>query len=199
MDKFGSGHLSPPSMQIVHERPGDEPAIRAVTQAAFVGQAHSEQTEAAIIDALRAADALTVSLVAPERGVLVGHVAFSPVMIKNVDRGWFRLGPVSVAPDRQRRGIGSRLITDGLEQLRAKGARGCVVLGDPEYYGRFGFKPETGLTYPDVPPEYFQALAFDDEGAIGEVEYTEVSALLDRRYLGSDVRPRRSPTKTLNV
>ncbi|MCI4590523.1 N-acetyltransferase [Sphingobium sp. BYY-5] len=158
-------------MQIVQERPGDETAIRAVTQAAFIGLPHSQQTEAAIIDALRAADALTISLVALDDSALVGHVAFSPVMIDGADRGWFGLGPVSVAPERQRDGIGSRLIRHGLEQLKADGARGCVVLGDPEYYRRFGFEPNPDLKYPHAPSEYFQALAFHDENPLGEVEY----------------------------
>lgn len=158
-------------MQIVQERTGDEAAIRAVTRAAFIGQPHSEQTEAAIVDALRAAGALTVSLVAIDDGMLVGHVAFSPVTIDGADRGWFGLGPVSVAPGRQREGIGSRLIAGGLDDLKARGARGCVVLGDPGYYRHFGFEPRVGLTYADVPPEYFQALAFGGESARGKVEY----------------------------
>jgi putative acetyltransferase len=158
-------------MQIINERPGDEAGIRRVTQAAFIGLPYSQQTEAAIIDALRAADALTVSLVALEHDGLIGHVAFSPVRIAGIDRGWFGLGPVSVAPDRQREGVGSRLIRHGLQQLRAMGARGCVVVGDPGYYRRFGFEPKAGLTYSPLPPEYFQALAFDGDAAVGEVEY----------------------------
>lgn len=161
------------SIQIAQERAGDEVAIRAVTQAAFAGLPHSEQTEAAIVDALRAAGALTVSLVAVDEGKVVGHVAFSPVTIDGGDKGWFGLGPVSVTPERQRDGIGSRLITEGLEMLKARGARGCVVLGDPEYYQRFGFVPDAGLIYADVPPEYFQAIALDDQGAAGKVEYHE--------------------------
>jgi len=158
-------------MQIVQERPGDEAAIRTVTHAAFIGQPHSEQTEAAIVDALRVAGALTVSLVAIDGGVLVGHVAFSPVPIDGDDRGGFGLGPVSVAPARQREGIGSRLIARGLDDLTAQRARGCVVLGDPGYYRRFGFEPRPGLTYGGVPPEYFQALAFGGDNPVGEVEY----------------------------
>jgi putative acetyltransferase len=160
-------------MQIIPERPGDETAIRTVTQAAFLALPHSQQTEAAIIDALRAADALTISLIALEHGLLVGHAAFSPVMIDGADRGWFGLGPVSVVPDHQRSGIGSRLIEQGLERLKANGARGCVVLGDPAYYQRFGFIPNPDLKYPHAPSEYFQAHAFHNETTIGEVEYHE--------------------------
>jgi len=158
-------------MQIVHERPGDEAAIRAVTQAAFAGHPHSQQTEAAIVDALRAADALTVSLVAIDGDVLVGHVAFSAVTVDGTERGWFGLGPVSVAPEHQRAGIGSRLVTAGLGELARRGAHGCVVLGDPGYYRRFGFAPRAGLTYGEVPPAYFQALAFGDETVSGDVDY----------------------------
>ena len=96
------------SIQIAQERAGDEAAIRAVTQAAFAGLPHSEQTEAAIVDALRAAGALAVSLVAVDEGKVVGHVAFSPVTIDGGDKGWFGLGPVSVTPKRQRGGIGAQ-------------------------------------------------------------------------------------------
>ena len=158
-------------MQILFERPGDQPAIRAVTLAAFTGHPHSQQTEAVIVDALRRAGALAVSLVAVEGGELVGHIAFSPVTIDGSNSGWFGLGPVSVTPQHQGRGIGSRLISDGLAHLKAQGANGCVVVGDPGYYRRFGFRPEAGLTYADAPAAYFQALPFNEGAAIGQVAY----------------------------
>jgi len=153
------------------ERDGDAPAIRALVTAAFLGAEHSSGTEGAIVDALRAADMLTVSLVATEDGVIVGHVAFSPVTIDGADLGWFGLGPVAVSPDHQRRGIGARLIEAGLAQLRDAGAQGCVVLGDPAYYARFGFESDPALAYPGVPAEYFQRLVLDGSPPIGEVAY----------------------------
>ena len=153
------------------ERDGDAAAIRALITAAFLGAEHSSGTEGTIVDALRASDMLTVSLVAEEHGVIVGHVAYSPVTIDDVDMGWFGLGPVAVSPDHQRQGIGARLIEAGLAQLRDTGAQGCVVLGDPAYYARFGFESDPALAYPGVPAEYFQRLVLAGAAPTGEVAY----------------------------
>lgn len=158
-------------MMIRPEEPVDAEAVRDVTAAAFKNAPHSEQTEPAIIDALRSAGALTISLVAEERGEVIGHVAFSPVSIDGKEAGWFGLGPVSVLPSAQRQGIGQALIYEGLAQLRASGAAGCVVLGEPEYYGRFGFASDPTLTYADVPPAYFQRLVFGDAEPSGNATY----------------------------
>ena len=81
------------------------------------------------------------------------------------------MGPVAVRPDRQRSGIGQALIRAGLERLRATGAQGCVVLGDPAYYVRFGFKSDPELRYGDAPAGYFQRLIFGGERSTGEVDY----------------------------
>lgn len=158
-------------MQIRAEQPGDIDAIRALTTAAFATAPHRSGTEAAILDGLRAAGALTLSLVAVEGDAIVGHVAFSPVTIDGAERGWFGLGPVSVRPDRQRGGIGSALIREGLRRLRASGAGGCVLLGDPAYYGRFGFAADPALVLEGVPPDYFMRLAFGGEVPAGTVRY----------------------------
>ena len=158
-------------MQIRAERPGDSEPIASVTRQAFASALHSDGNEAEIVDALRAADALTLSLVADDGGEIVGHAAFSPVAIDGRDVGWFGLGPVSVRPDRQGVGIGAALIRAGLADLRAAGAKGCVVLGDPDYYGRFGFAVDPALTYPGVPADYFQALDFRDDRLRGVVSY----------------------------
>jgi putative acetyltransferase len=141
------------------EAPGEAAAIREVTAAAFAGAEHASGTEAAIVDALRAAGALTLSLVAVADGAVVGHAGFSPVTVAGGDVGGFGLGPVSVRPDRQRAGIGSALIRDGLSRLRRRGAKGCVVLGDPGYYRRFGFAVDPGLRFDGAPAEYFMRLA----------------------------------------
>ncbi|WP_028031937.1 GNAT family N-acetyltransferase [Gemmobacter nectariphilus] len=157
-------------MDIRNERPTDGAAIRALTTAAFATAPHSSGTEAAIVDALRTGGALHLSLVADEGGAILGHVAFSPVSLTPQAQGWFGLGPISVAPGHQRSGIGSALIRQGLAALRAQGAAGCVVLGDPRYYGRFGFVVG-GLRYPGPPAAYFQALAFDGPVPDGLVSY----------------------------
>lgn len=157
-------------MDIRPERADDKAVIRALTTQAFAGAPHSAGTEAGIVDRLRADEALTLSLVADDAGVIVGHVAFSPVSIGDVD-GWFGLGPVSVAPARQGQGIGAALIVEGLARLREHGANGCVLLGDPAYYARFGFAHDPAIIYPGPPPEYFQALAFGDRRVAGIVTY----------------------------
>ncbi len=158
-------------MHIRPEQPADSDAIRALTTEAFATAPHSSGTEAAIVDGLRAAGALTLSLVAVEDGEIVGHVAFSPVTVDGAERGWFGLGPVSVRSSRQRGGIGSGLIREGLRRLREMGADGCVLLGDPAYYGRFGFANDPALVLEGVPPEYFMRLGFGGEMPAGTVRY----------------------------
>lgn len=161
-------------MLIRPEATTDHAAIAAVTRAAFARAAHASGTEAAIIDALRRDGDLALSLVAEdERGAVIGHVAFSPVAV-GADTvgvpGWFGLGPVSVAPGHQGRGVGAALIHAGLKAMRAQGAAGIVVLGDPGYYARFGFAAGA-FRYGDVPGEYIQHLAFAGAVPGGEVVY----------------------------
>lgn len=159
------------SLEIRYEEPSDAAAIEALTVAAFRDARHGSHTEHLIVNALREAGQLTLSLVAVEDGALVGHVAVSPVSISDGTAGWYGLGPISVAPDRQRRGIGSQLMRRALAELRRLGAAGCVVLGDPSYYGRFGFEAEPALVLPGVPPEYFQAIVFRGAAPSGRVSY----------------------------
>jgi predicted N-acetyltransferase YhbS len=158
-------------MIIRQENEGDADPIHEVTAAAFQGRPYSSGTEAQIVDALRAAGVLTISLVAEDHDEIVGHVAFSPVTINGRLGRWYGLGPVSVSPRWQRRGIGTALITAGLAQLRALGAAGCVLLGDPAYYGRFGFVSDPALRYRDVDPTYFQRLSFTGDVPVGAVEF----------------------------
>lgn len=153
------------------EIPADIPAIFALTEEAFATLEISDHTEQFIIDRLRAAGALTLSLVAERAGRVVGHIAFSPVTISDGTTGWFGLGPVSVTPELQRRGIGAALIRDGLERLKAMGAKGCYLVGHPGYYGRFGFVNEPGLVFPHAPAEACFALAFDGRYPRGEVAF----------------------------
>ena len=159
-------------MVIRPETSRDADAIRALTTAAFSGHPHSDGSEPRIIDALRDAKALTISIVADLEGQIVGHSAFSPVQWCD-QPGWFGLGPVSVHPALQGRGIGQKLIETGLEQLRTIGARGCVVLGDPAYYSRFGLKQDERLTYHGPPPEYFTVLIWNEPTTAlsGQVRY----------------------------
>jgi putative acetyltransferase len=155
------------------ERSADAAQIAAITLAAFAPLEISSHTEHYIVDALRAAGALTVSLVAELDGRIVGHIAFSPVHMSDGSAGWYGLGPVSVAPDLQRQGIGSALITEGLARLRAIGASGCCLVGHPAYYPRFGFSNPAALALAGVPSEVFFALSFKGQIPRGEVEFHE--------------------------
>ncbi len=153
------------------EAPGDEQSIRDVTEAAFRTLDISDGSEPAIIDALRSAGALTLSLVAEDDSEIVGHIAFSPVQMSDGSSGWYGLGPVSVLPSCSRRGIGAALITAGLDQLRAEGASGVVLVGHPEYYPRFGFRNSDTLTSSDGPPEAFFVLPFAGAVPQGSVHF----------------------------
>jgi putative acetyltransferase len=155
------------------EQAGDAAAIRAVHCAAFAGQPYSSQAEHLVVERLRARGKLLLSLVSvTPSGEVLGHVAFSPVLVNGVDLGWAGLGPVGVLPGHQRRGIGSELIEQGLATLQAAGLAGCVVFGDPGYYQRFGFRSGTGLCYPGPPPAYFLALPFSPAPPpVGVVSY----------------------------
>jgi putative acetyltransferase len=165
------------SMLIRHEQEGDYDAISMVTALAFADAEHSDQTEPEIIVRLRAAGVLTISLVAVDGEALIGHVAFSPVTINGGGGGWFGLGPVSVKPAYQGAGVGSALIRDGLKQLQFHGAEGCVVLGDPSYYARFGFERDDNLRYDGAPPEYFMRLLLAAPVTpTGSVEYAPAFA-----------------------
>jgi len=163
-------------MQIRAEEPDDAAAIERVTIDAFRDAPHTAHTEHFIVRALRRRGCLSVSLVAEDAGMVVGHVAVSPVRISDGDEGWFGLGPISVAPSWQGCGVGTSLMRQALGRLRALGARGCVVLGDPGYYARFGFRAEPSLVLPNVPVEYFQALSFDGGMPAGIVTYDEAFA-----------------------
>jgi putative acetyltransferase len=153
------------------ERPGDEAAIFAVTEAAFRGQPHSDGSEPAVVNRLRADGDLALSLVAENEEGIVGHIAFSRVSIADGARDWYGLGPVSVTPNLQMQGIGSRLIEGGLDELQKLAARGVVLLGSPAYYRRFGFEHDPALVYPGPPAEYFQRLVLEGDAPRGIVMY----------------------------
>lgn len=155
------------------ETSNDIRIISEVTIAAFKTLAISQHTEQFIIDALRAARALTISLVAELNGCIVGHIAFSPITISDGSSDWYGLGPLSVLPKYQKRGIGSELIREGISRLKKMGARGCCVVGHPEYYKRFGFQNIEGLSLPGVPKEVFLAQSFDKHIPHGSVEFHE--------------------------
>ena len=159
-------------MNIRPETPDDYESITRVTLAAFMGKFSDNPNEHLIVKGLREAGALSLSLVAEKDGEIVGHVAFSIVLIDGEDKGWYGLGPISVSPELQKQGVGSKLIREGLSRIRDLGAKGCVLEGNPAYYQRFGFKAYPGLIYEGAPaPEYFMAIPFYDEVPNGKVKY----------------------------
>ncbi len=162
-----------PKIVIRNETPEDVCAITEVTIAAFKTLAISNHTEQFIIVALRAAQALAVSLVAEMDGRVVGHIAFSPVTLSDGTPNWYGLGPVSVLPEYQRKGIGRALIDEGLSRLKAMNAQGCCLVGHPGYYRKFGFQNVSGLVHEGVPPEVFFALTFDGPTPQGTVAFHE--------------------------
>ncbi|MDO6712764.1 N-acetyltransferase [Aliiglaciecola sp. 2_MG-2023] len=161
------------SIRIRKEQSSDVQSIHDVTVAAFLDVAHTDHTEQFIVNALRESGVLSISLVAEDGGNIVGHVALSPVTITDGANSWYGLGPISVLPNNQCKGIGSKLMNAAIQVLKNIKAKGCVVLGDPSYYHRFGFKPTEGLVLPDVPPEYFQALLLQGDASQGVVTYHE--------------------------
>jgi putative acetyltransferase len=165
--------MNMPRIHLRHEDPQDAAAIEHVTREAFLKARRTLHTEQFTVAALRRAGRMKVSKVAIHEGKVIGHVAISPVRVSGSDLGWYGLGPVSVLPSYQGRGIGSALIMDALLELSTSGAAGCVVLGEPAYYERFGFKAHTGLTLPHAPASHFMAAAFNEIVPTGIVSYHE--------------------------
>jgi putative acetyltransferase len=148
-------------IEIREERPEDIDAVRQVNLLAF-----GTDAEGRIVDALRANGGVLLSLVATIEERVVGHILYSPITVGDTFEG-AALAPMSVAPDNQRQGIGTKLIEAGSRHLRAAGCPFIIVLGHAEYYPRFGFRPAS--TYGvkcqwDVPDNVFMVLALDSAG-----------------------------------
>ncbi len=162
-------------MQIRSETLADHQQISDLIYAAFLNHPHHAKgalpTEHLIVDQLRENNALHLSLVAEVEGRILGHIAISPVTINKQSLNWYGLGPVAVLPAHQNRGIGSQLIQTAISQLKSQFAAGIVLLGDPDYYQRFGFKTNTALYLKDVPPAYFMMLPLSENIPTGAVEY----------------------------
>ena len=160
-----------PKIIIRNEIDADVDAITEVTVAAFKTLEISNHTEQFIVEALRANNALTVSLIAEVDGHVVGHVAFSPVTISDGTQNWYGLGPVSVLPEHQRKGIGKSLILEGISRLKGLNAKGCCLVGHPDYYRKLGFKNVSGLVHEGVPQQVFLAMSFDGQIPQGTVNF----------------------------
>ncbi|PTW59711.1 putative acetyltransferase [Breoghania corrubedonensis] len=159
-------------MQIRKETARDCPAISRLIAEAFLSAQHSTGREADIVIGMRAAGALALSLVAEEEGRIVGHIAISEARVGE-EAGWFLVGPLAVLPAWQGRGIGSALMKAAIEELKTGEAGGqslgFVLVGYPDYYGRFGFRSFAGLTVAGVPAENVMGLPFGTREPMGEL------------------------------
>lgn len=159
------------------ERLGEEAAIRRVVESAFTGHPHSEGTEPAIVDRLRADGDLLLSLVAEQDGALLGHVAYSPAILSNGEQGWYALGPIGVAPGRKGQGVGRALVEAGSAVLKERSAKGIVLLGDAKLYARFGFVRDTPLAITGPLADYFQVLPFVEDVPEARVRFAPAFSL----------------------
>jgi putative acetyltransferase len=162
------------------ELPADIPAIRAVNLAAF-----ETSSEADLVEALRTQADPLISLVAVTDDTAVGHILFSPVTLAgHEDLAMMGLAPMAVLPARQRQGVGSALIREGLDRCRQQGIHAVIVLGHADYYPRFGFVPASrfGLRSEyDVPDDVFMAIELADgalQGRSGLARYHPAFASL---------------------
>ncbi len=154
-------------MLIRNEVSSDIPAISLLVSEAFMALAQSTGTEAGIVERLRAEDGLTLALVAEDGGEVIGFLAASAARI-GAQQGWGLIGPLGVLPSRQHQGVGAALMAEALLRLRTT-CRGAALVGDPAYYGPFGFRAFPGLGVTGCPPEVVQALPFEDSEPCGEL------------------------------
>ena len=159
------------------ERPEDVSSVRNVNQEAF-----EEPTEANLVDELRQGCSEALSLVAEDDGCVIGHILFTPVVVSNGDKviQGMGLAPMAVVPERQREGLGTRLVEYGIKTLQDRSCPFVIVLGHPEYYPRFGFVPASrhnlNCQWEEVPDEAFMVLVMDENvvrGVSGVVRYRD--------------------------
>jgi putative acetyltransferase len=155
--------VSTGAVMIRLENDTDKAAIHDLTARAFAGKNYSDGTEPELIDALRDAGALAVSLVAEEDGTIIGHVALSPAFAQDGSQGWFALGPISVAPERQRQGVGGMLVRESMARLEKLNALGCVLIGDARYYPRHGFVLRPDLAPATEPAQHYMVKALTEK------------------------------------
>ena len=160
-------------LEIRAEHPSDYKVIRSITEIAFRDMPYAGGDEQDVIDRLRNADALTLSLLAVMDKKAVGHIAFSPATLQDGSQPWFALGPVSVIPTLQGQGIGSMLIEQGLAQIMALDALGCILTGNPNYYNRFGFQLAPKHVPSNESAEFFMLNLFTSVQPVGSFFFHE--------------------------
>ncbi len=155
------------------EQAGDEDEIHALTLRAFDGHPYSDGDEADVIRLLRADGDLLLSLVAEEDGTLVAQASYSRAILSNEEEGWMVIGPIAVDPEHQGKGIGRALMAEGEQRLRELGAKGITVLGDPQFYGRFGYVQHTAMTLEGELGEYLQVKSFGADIPAATITYAQ--------------------------
>jgi putative acetyltransferase len=149
------------SLFIRQEHPEDFADIRDVTQRAFTPMPFYDGHDQDLPERFRKAGELQLSLVAVLEDKVVGHVALTKATHESQEQGWFALGPIAVEPEWQRKGIGTALIAQARNWLQSQKAKGCILMGDPGYYTRHGFKVMPDHCPVGEPSEYFMALQLD--------------------------------------
>ncbi|MCA8962197.1 MAG: N-acetyltransferase [Planctomycetes bacterium] len=157
--------------EIREETPSDPSAIHFVTAAAFRNMPYADGDEQEVVDRLRSAGALALSLVATVDQKVIGQISFSPAVSSSPSDAWFALGPVSVLPELQHMGIGSALIERGLARIREQGAVGCILTGSPTYYRRFGFEPAPRNAPDNEPKDFFMVKTFGSKRPVGQFRF----------------------------
>jgi putative acetyltransferase len=145
-------------INIRHERAEDAAAIHDLTKRAFASMPFAGGDEQLLPARFRSADVLALSLVAETAGSIIGQLTLTPAFAADDSPGWFALGPIAVEPNFQSQGVGSSMIAAAIDWLTANDAAGCVLVGNPAYYSRFGWLPCPALAPTGEPAEYYQIL-----------------------------------------
>lgn len=160
-------------IEIRLESTSDHAAIWQLTKSAFEGKPYAGGNEQDLIDKLRAIGALSVSLVAIVDSEIVGQISFSPATISSGEGTWFALGPISVLPEFQGKGIGGALIEAGIKEIEGLGAWACILTGDPNYYSRHGFALAPEHCPSNEPKEYFMLRLTGNKSPVGSFAFHE--------------------------
>jgi putative acetyltransferase len=153
------------------EEPRDFAAISDLIQRAFAPMPFADGNEQDLPNKFRAAGVLSLSLVAEMDDKIAGHVALTPATHESGVAGWFGLGPLAVEPDLQRTGIGTALIAEAKAWLALRGAAGCIVMGDTNYYPRHGFLPAPQSAPVNEPAQYFMVLEINGAAPRGRFSF----------------------------
>lgn len=153
------------------ENTNDFLAIELLLKKAFNNHPHSQNNEHKIVNLLRKNKALSLALVLEQNETIIGYIAFSPVLINDQDLNWWALAPLAILPEYQNQGLGEKLVNETLAYVKQKGICGCILVGEKDYYQRFGFDHVPTLCADGIPSEYLLALSFENKMPNGKVKF----------------------------